>query len=108
MLVFKGKVAASGVNAFDFMLVRCVVVFVCASIGLLIFQKPVWPDSLKENKSNKNIFWLRQLAGNFAYFSNTLTMSLLPLGITMILFNTAPFWSVLFGKLINGASISGV
>lgn len=33
-------------------------------------------------------------------------MSRLPLGITMILFNTAPFWSVIFGKIINGSLIS--
>lgn len=34
-------------------------------------------------------------------------MSNLPLGVTMILFNTAPFWSVLFGKAINGTQING-
>jgi drug/metabolite transporter (DMT)-like permease len=35
-------------------------------------------------------------------------MSILPIGLSMILMNTAPFWSVLFGKWINGASISAV
>jgi drug/metabolite transporter (DMT)-like permease len=51
---------------------------------------------------------LRQLAGNAAYFLNILAMSNLPIGVTMILFNTAPFWSVLFGKLINGTHINCV
>ena len=51
-------------------------------------------------------FWFRHFVGNAAYFLNILAMSNLPLGITMILFNIAPFWSILFGKLINSSTIN--
>jgi drug/metabolite transporter (DMT)-like permease len=88
------------------MLVRCVVVFVMAAIGLCVFKKKIWADSLVGNKKMTIIFWIRQVVGNSAYFLNILTMSMLPLGVTMILFNTAPFWSVLFGKFINGETIN--
>jgi drug/metabolite transporter (DMT)-like permease len=106
MLIFKGKIRSSGVSPSHFMLVRCIIAFVMSALGLYIFKKPVWPESLKDNNRNEYIFWARHLFGNSAYFLVILTMSMLPLGITMILFNTAPFWSVLFGKFINGETIN--
>ena len=147
MLIFKGILKANGVNAIDFMLIRCLVVFVVACLGVVIFGKSPFPpfkrcckektcgegggggdDGLhgnsgyvseggqsetdkKEEKpevieNDPYIFWFRHLAGNGAYFLNILAMSKLPLGISMILFNTAPFWSIIFGKLINKSTVT--
>lgn len=59
MLIFKGEIKASGVNSTDFMLVRCVIVFIMASIGLCAFKKPIWPDSLKGDRGMQYFFWFR-------------------------------------------------
>jgi drug/metabolite transporter (DMT)-like permease len=95
------------------MFIRCIVVFLFSGIGIAALDKDIYPKFLKPDYEPKEdrrtrclYFWFRQLAGNSAYFLNILTMSRLPLGITMILFNTAPFWSVIFGKIINGSLIS--
>jgi drug/metabolite transporter (DMT)-like permease len=115
MLIFKGKVRSSGVDPTDFMVVRCIVVFVMSAAATPVLKQNFWPTVLKENEEKDNTeavkvlkryFWFRHFIGNSAYFLNILAMSNLPLGITMIIFNTAPFWSIPFGKLVFNSSVN--
>jgi drug/metabolite transporter (DMT)-like permease len=105
MCIFKGKIRKTGVNPTDFMVIRCAIMGIFSGIAVYFFHKPIWPESVQGSRL-KMIYWMRQFLGNAAYFMNMLTMSVLPLGVTMILINTAPFWSILFGGLINGESIN--
>ena len=108
MLTLKGKILSSGVSSTDFMLVRCVILTVLAYGAMLISGDEMWPAALENNKTNKWYFWIRQISGNAAYLLNIFAMKYLPLGVTMILFNTAPFYSILLGSCINNTKIDGI
>jgi hypothetical protein len=66
MLIFKGKVRASGVDPSDFMFIRCLVVFAFSGIGIAALNKDIYPKILRPEYEPKEgrktrccYFWSR-------------------------------------------------
>jgi len=82
------------VNGLDLSLVR---VFVALAVSLLLVK--VTGASFHVPTPYRKFLFLRSLAGTIGFTTYIFAIKYLPLGLTMIIFNTAPFWATLLAYL---------
>jgi len=91
----------TGVTVLDISLFRLTFIFIQAPIS-------VWKNKLSMNvpKEQRGILFMRNLLSFGSQFGMAASVFFLPLMITQILFNTAPFWLALLSYLFLGESLS--
>lgn len=93
----------SGVGAVELCFVRTFINFMISLITVKYSGKHVVNDVPKELR--KMVF-LRSIAGLLGFTCMVLSLQFLPIFISQIVFNTAPFWTAILGFFMLGTSVS--
>jgi drug/metabolite transporter (DMT)-like permease len=92
----------SGCDVIDLCFIRTTINFVIA-LFVVIGTKQDVIDIPKEHRS---LLALRCIVGLIGFTCNVYTVSLIPLFLTSIIFNTSPFWTSIMQYCTAGVSIS--
>jgi len=105
-MFFTKKATDSGVNGLDFCLIRSIISLMHGLIYIKCAGIPFYGDELNNNATNRKMITVRSIAGTIGFACYVFAIARLPLGITMIVFNTVPFWAALLGCILTREFLS--
>jgi drug/metabolite transporter (DMT)-like permease len=100
MVIVKFTFSSSEINGIDLALARTVSGFLVS-----VFLVQFLGLSLKIPPGEKKTMFIRAAVGTFGFVSYVYCIKYLPLGLLMIIYNTAPFWSSLLSFLFLGETL---
>jgi drug/metabolite transporter (DMT)-like permease len=93
----------TGIGALELCLFRNFINFILSAITVRYYGKNVVGDVPRELRI---LVFVRSIAGLFSFTCMILSLQYLPIFISQIVFNTAPFWTAVLGFLILGTKVS--
>ena len=105
-MLFTKKATDSGVNGLDFSFIRSLISLTHGLIYIWCAGIPFYGDEMNKNAENRKNITVRSIAGTVGFSCYVFAIARLPLALTMIVFNTVPFWAALLGCILNREFLS--